>query len=65
MAAKLREGASTYYQPWLASEELAHLIEELRFVFIGLGRMRYFGLPHRISAEYRRNPPKQAIDFTA
>src|SRR5436190_114128 len=39
MAAKLREGASAYLC-WV--RRLAHLIEELRFVFIRLGRMRYF-----------------------
>jgi len=50
MAAKLREGASAYYQPLLASKELAHLIEELRFMFIRSGRMRYFWISHRISA---------------
>ncbi|PYV84906.1 MAG: hypothetical protein DMG05_23725 [Acidobacteria bacterium] len=42
MAAKLREGASPYYQPLLASEELAHSIEELRFVFIGIGQNEVF-----------------------
>ena len=39
---RCREGSSAQYQPLLASEELAHSIEELTFVFIGIGQNEVF-----------------------